>query len=356
MNDQIQGHNMSLKDPNITSIHYPIEFLHSPTQSSSQNLSKERFSSRTAQEYTMEDMHQSSTRSELLKSWAEISQLRDEKEVVVQQNMDLVCELDASRKREEELKRRLARYEGDGENEQSGLRGFLNRSSSQSRGPRDIRRRQSSGSVSVCSAKSSGTNATSSISIASSPAKLIGAKIEMSGMSAPPPRPGGLRKESSRRMSWGNNKQASIAEAENERLVEDFAMQIETLERENQEIIAALELKVNCRDAVLQSMERTQKADSDTLQRLRESLKKRDGRSQRREAELIDQINLLKSKLKEKRQQVAELRSKLETNKAYVEALTSKVERIVSSHRSGKPGRAPSAPPPRRKNSRATAG
>lgn len=256
-----------------------------------------------------------STRTELLKSWAEIEELEDEKEQVVERNLDLLCELEASREREEVLRLQVKHLlhklgeEPADEHKPTGLRAFLGRRPSSG---------GKSSSRSITSQKSSGTNLTTSLSDNSDQHLDLDATHSPRSV---------LQRENSLVWAWGAKRRGSVAAEEKERIENEFMFQLRDMEQEKRELIAKWETKLDCSKSVLESMEQGRKIQGETLDQLRKQLKYQHHQSQEREQQVKACVYALRKKLHEKRKFITKQQEKMKEYRDYINDLTAELEK-----------------------------
>lgn len=260
-----------------------------------------------------------STKTELLKSWAEIELLEDEKEQVVDRNMDLLCELEASREREQALKlqvrnlqQRLGEEPADQQQHPLGLRAFLGRKSS---------------SRSICSSKSIGA---STCMTSASSSKEFSYQADDHDMGSSFSSIGRRDSGSHATPGWtwpAKRRNSMVAAAEKERIESEFMYQLRDLEQEKKELIAKWETKLDCSQSVLESMEQSRQIQGETLAQLQKQLKLQDNLAQERETELRDCIYSLRKKLHEKRKYITKQQDKMKEYRDYIIDLTAELEK-----------------------------
>ena len=222
----------------------------------------------------MEEMR-SEMKAELLNAWAEVEQLQDEREEVVERNLELVCELEASRQREQELRLQLSQLQaqiGDSSQEQQQI---------SPKGLRSLLRR--------------GTSATSLCSVATTKS-CSSRDLNDSDSSGHEEQPEG-------RWPW-HKRRSSITEEEKERIEAEFIEQVTEMEREKQQLIYKWESRLKSREAILEELEKTNQVQDETLQQLRMELKIQDEVARQQEQDYKQHVHDLKKKLIEKKKYI----------------------------------------------------
>jgi chromosome segregation ATPase len=266
-----------------------------------------------------------STRTELLKSWAEIEVLEDEKEQVVDRNMDLICELESSREREQalqlqvqSLQQRLGEEPRDQHQHPSmGLRAFLGR--------------KSSSRSSLCSSRSSGASTCMNAqSFSKDYSDCADHQQEDGSVCSSSINP---RDSDSHGLGWSwaakTRRTSMAATAEKERIESEFMYQLRDLEQEKKELVATWETKLNCSQSVLESIEQSRQIQGETLVQLQNQLELQDNLAQERGTELRDCICSLRKKLHEKRKYIKRQQDEIKEYRDYINDLTAELEKTA---------------------------
>lgn len=224
-----------------------------------------------------------SSRGELLRAWEEMEQLEDEKDDLKAENFGLKHELEAARKREEELLEKIKALEaGTTSNTNIGKK-----QTGGGKGKRDGRRSFTFGTF----------NSDKSLSLE----------------------------------SLQDSKRSLISDKE--MLEQQMARRVELIEKEREEMENEWKYKLQCRELVLDSLEKTTVIQGESIEKLQQQLDEQDKDKNSREEKMKRRIKELNQKVDEKRKIIAKQEKKMRRFRSYIEDLTGELQRVTDEDR-----------------------
>lgn len=213
----------------------------------------------------------SSSKGELLKAWAEMEELEDQKDDLLAENLALRDELDSARRREDELIKQL---QSSQEGSQSSNKNKNNRHPFTFRSP---------------STRS-------------------------------------LESQDSTDTQRSRRKRVI---SEREKIEKEFMSQVQDLEQEKEELVNEWQYKLQCRELVLDSLEKTTIIQGESMEKLRQQLEEQNDDAQNREETLQKRMAELNRKVEEKRKIIAKQDKKMRKYRDYIEELTSELQNLA---------------------------
>jgi len=223
-----------------------------------------------------------SSRGELLRAWEEMEQLEDEKDDLKAENFGLKHELEAARKREEELLEKIKALEAGTNNSSIGKK-----KTGGGKGKRDGRRSFTFGTF----------NSDKSIPLE----------------------------------SLQDSKRSLISDKE--MLEHQIASKVELIAQEREELENEWKYKLQCRELVLDSLEKTTVIQGESIEKLQKRLDEQDEDKNNKEEEMKRKIKELNKKIDEKRKIIAKQEKKMRRFRSYIEDLTGELQRVADEDR-----------------------
>eukprot|EP00540_Astrosyne_radiata_P001176 CAMPEP_0116823744 /NCGR_PEP_ID=MMETSP0418-20121206/1009_1 /TAXON_ID=1158023 /ORGANISM="Astrosyne radiata, Strain 13vi08-1A" /LENGTH=307 /DNA_ID=CAMNT_0004452033 /DNA_START=69 /DNA_END=992 /DNA_ORIENTATION=+ len=285
------------------------------------------------------DKLRESTRVALMQSWAEVEQLQEANATSEERNLRLETQLEESLEREANLQKQL-----------KDLQRQLNEATSSSHSrDNSTRKRPSLASflqksrstsnimtgITSCESSLSGISETQSLTHVTAPEGLRripsgssqGSMDESNNelIDSPTHSPKWNLLSSRRRPnggSWGRgNSEDTIRE-------EKLLSKVRHLEEEKNDIMAQCQMKLECRDSALQSMEVTTQVQGESLVALRNELQQTKARAAAKESMLCKQMDQMKRKIQEKRRTVSKQQDKIEDLRDYIDELSAELDNL----------------------------
>jgi len=241
----------------------------------------------------------SSAEDELLKAWAEVEELYDEKEELLEFNGRLVLQLQLAREREESLLTQLRNIQSI--DSETGNRRINNNHNS--KGP--IVNFLSSLAVKDKILRSSSER---TIDTANTTVSEISESLEES-----------LRIEQSNFGIFGFSP-----------IEESSCSKRERVEKEKQELFSEFQCKLKCREIVLDSLEQTSIQQEENLKNLRIKIIEQNADARSREQAQRQQMTKLNDKIKEKGKVITKQEQRIKKYRDYIEYLSSELRRVVT--------------------------
>mmetsp|Transcript_10676 Transcript_10676/g.16352 ORF Transcript_10676/g.16352 Transcript_10676/m.16352 type:complete len:300 (-) Transcript_10676:144-1043(-) len=221
----------------------------------------------------------SCNQQELLKAWEEVEQLVDEKDELMHENEALTTELMAARKREDVQIKKLKEAE-------------------------------EAQDAQVCNSAGSNIRA------------LLG----------------GSKPNTRRSFTSGihdmmedalQNPSKKKILAEREKVEKEFFNQVQDLEQEKEELVNEWKSKVECREKVLESLEKTTMIQGESIARLRKQLERQGDVSKDRVEAMEQKLEELAQKVKDKNKVITKQEKKMDKYRDYIEDLSSELQRLA---------------------------
>lgn len=115
-----------------------------------------------------------------------------------------------------------------------------------------------------------------------------------------------------------------------EKIKKDFINQAQHHKQEKDELVAEWRSKVQCREIVLESLEKTTMIQGESITKLRMQLEHQEKESEQREASMKQELEELSRKVNEERKVVAKREKKMQRYHEYIEDLSSELQRLVN--------------------------
>lgn len=277
----------------------------------------------------MEELR-SSSRAEVLKAWAEVERVEDEKVEILDRNLELLSELRTSADRERGLQRqveelrkclseqRVGAVVEDSKKSNQNLRLFLTNNNAFRKNGGDKSGHEQGASERSISSWST-INSTKVANIGCGTRDSISSVLSVQD----------AHQEIRHRWVWDSTTNTTgdsllYQKGDNKKLQNE----INNVEREKQNLIAEFKMQASFRESVLQSMDQTRKIQGETIEQLRKQLKTQEYYAYQKEVTMKQEIHNLTKKLQEKRKYISKQYAKLKECRSCITDLSAELERI----------------------------
>lgn len=282
-----------------------------------------------------------STRAALMKSWAEVEALQGEKDGLEERLFEMEVELNQSLEREAEWKRLYEELKNNSDTNMPSRATPFSAAATGAPAPPALAGSVSQGGLGAFLNKGKGPGPTPLLS-----SQSVGGDRSLGNFLN---KPRGLRTQADRgdwtsddemddptiysesyvnnpnKQRWGwRGKKQKETELQLQKQISDY-------EKEKQELMAQWQVKLECRDTAIHSMEQTTQLQGKTLDELRNELKECRRALTENDEQANQEVERLNRKLDEKRKYVLKQQDKIQDYKEHIKDLTDQLEKLCRS-------------------------